>query len=94
MMTELDIHIRKLLAVLDIEMDAARQELDERRATEVDKIRSLGKTTPFPSPVYGFLHTYLKTKSVKFDSGMHKHVQGVPVTATPPTVTVKGVKVI
>lgn len=60
MMTELDIHIRKLLAVLDIEMDAARQELDERRAT-----------------------------------GIHIDLaQGVPVSATPPTITVKGVKVI
>jgi hypothetical protein len=35
MMTDLDVHIRKLLAVLDVEMDAARQELDERRATGI-----------------------------------------------------------
>ena len=93
-MTELDIHIRKLLAVLDVEMDAARQELDERRATETGIIGGLAKDDTFPHPVYGFLHTYTKSKSVKFDSGMHKHVQGVPVSATPPTITVKGVKVI
>ena len=94
-MTELDIHIRKLLAVLDIEMDAARQELDERRATETGILGGLAKDDTFPHPVYGFQHTYTKSKSVKFDIGMHKHhVQGVPVSATPPTITVKGVKVI
>lgn len=93
-MTELDIHIRKLLAVLDIEMDAARQELDERRATETGIIGGLAKDDTFPHPVYGFQHTYTKSKSVKFDIGMHKHVRGVPVSDTPLTVTVKGVKVI
>jgi hypothetical protein len=60
MMTELDVHIRKLLAVLDIEMDAARQELDERRATETGIIGGLTKDDTFPHPVYGFLHTYVK----------------------------------
>lgn len=65
MMTDVDVHSRKLLAVLDVEMDAARQELDERRATGA----------------VNFIET-------------HKHAQGVPVSATQPTITVKGVRVV
>ena len=58
-MTDLDVHIRKLLAVLDVEMDAARQELDERRATETGIISGLAKDDTLPHPVYGFLHAYM-----------------------------------
>lgn len=89
-MTELDVYIRKLLAVLDVEMDAARKELDERRATGIHIDPAQGKSKT------GFTVVEVETndKVVKFDIGMHKHVRGVPVSDTPLTVTVKGVKVI
>lgn len=89
-MTELDVYIRKLLAVLDVEMDAARKELDERRATGIHIDPAQGKSKT------GFTVVEVETndKVVNFNSEAHKHAQGVPVRGIPPKLTIKGVRVV